>query len=299
MPNALHSFLTASQTSLRKKRDDTVPMFFAMNSFKMSMTKPGISAAFATAMSSGDTGTPFFIFCKLNGMEDVLTQAYHEQRIAYEALLAAKDKEIARLREQYAKDTSVSDGTLFLYRTWLDEFITNPVIAQAVSDAALVVNECPPHAHVNRVMCFMFAQERASILALRAELAAAKVLLDERDTMLKRLAPIDKIISENNFYQTSLMEMGKRVIDLEGQVNRLDFSLMTKTEQVGRVVREEYDQRRKNAHDTLNVLHVDLIATLCSIFHAGKDFLSQADKVVLRDELIRHLENVRLLLLRT
>ncbi len=232
-------------------------------------------------------------------MEEVFAQAFRQQQEAYEAQLAEKDQREARLRQLWASDTSVSDGTLFLYRAWLDDYISNPAIAQAVNEAAGVAHECPPLSRVNRIACLMFMQERMQHANLRSELAAANRLLEERDATIKRWQPLDKILAESNHYQTSVMQLGKRVIDLEQHIEKLNASLLLKTQQAGAVVREEYDRRRNDAHDALNKMHVDLMTVMSNAFHASKDVLNQAEKVTLHDELVHHLEQVRLLLLRT
>jgi hypothetical protein len=214
----------------------------------------------------------------------------------------------ARQRELWTADTIVSDNTHYLYNTLIEDYGQNPAIGALVEDAEQTLSERPPSSRINRIMCAILLNERnmehfkcvdleRRVLEVRNELAVAHTIIAERTKEIARLGPIDRILSENAIYQQNILEMGKRIADVEEKEKILLNELMVRSENVGNAVRAEYEQRRQAAHAQINRLHVDLLTMLCQVFHSKTSSLEE--RAYFHEQLVKHLEAVRLVLFRT
>ena len=229
-------------------------------------------------------------------MEELLLDAFEGERQAYKAQIDSLKAQLQRQRALWEADTAVSDSTSFLYGAWLHEHQgNNPAIDQMVQEAARVAHESPHMSRVNRIMCMMLHFEQKALeMKLQdatSEVAKLKTLLGERTQQLERLSPIASILEQNTFFQSELMDMGKKVIALEDYVTKAEEIVGSRIEAAVSEYKQECARRKGVAHGVLNTLHFELMGILAKMFD-GK-----VEKVELQDLLVHHLDRVRLILL--
>ncbi len=179
--------------------------------------------------------------------------------------------------------TEVLDvSTLFLYHVWIDDYKSHPVVADMLSAGA----------PTSRIMLLLYSLERAKwadersamcakLQQTMSELEKCKAVCVEKEEALKRLAPIDRIVKENEMHRESVMEIGKHNIELERQ-------LQCQLTVIGTKFSEESDVRRKRGHDIINTSHFELMN--------GLVIVPTIDVVGMRELWIKHMETVRLVL---
>lgn len=202
-------------------------------------------------------------------------------------------EEILRIQTQKEKENSpqpqeedLDTSTMFLYHVWIDNYKVNPVVAELLKNGAAK----------SRIMVMLYAIERQKLIEQRdamekekmaalAELHRVKAVCAEREEALKRLSGVDVIIKENDMYRTSVMEIGKKNIELEQRLQNQFAFLSSK-------FREEADARRRRGHETINRSHFELMSGVQELLNATPPL----DGERMKDLWIKHMEIVRLVL---
>jgi hypothetical protein len=195
--------------------------------------------------------------------------------------------------EEKTKDTLVLDGSIrFRLFCLLEEFKDNPEVQRLMQKMQKDKDNAYVFTKDDALFLFNIASENMSEVRNKHKVHVLEIT-KEKDLEIERLkteleskkqfAPIEKILKDNVLFQEDLMVLSRQNDELRKQLEQDKQTV----EVIGAHIRKEYDKRRREAQERLNMMHERFV----------KEFdFEHLDKYDLRIMWREHLELTRLCL---